>query len=98
MRNRHLTLTALAACSLLATQANARPRVAPAVTAKLPVPQPPVLATTARADLNLPVAARGLTTSTAAPGGSLLVLADGIVAHAHAAQVLPPAPGVQYER
>jgi hypothetical protein len=43
-----------------------------------------------------PAAARDLQRVTAA--GSVIVLADGIVANARMAQVQPPAPGFVYER
>ena len=102
----HLILTGFSACSLLAAQANAQPLVAPAGPAKMAVQQAPALTTTASTALQLPVAARRMasisatnaaTTMVVAAAGSMLVLADGIVAHAHTAQVLPPAAGFEYE-
>ena len=104
----HLILTGFAACSLLAAQANAQTLVAPAAPTKLAVQQAPALAstaTTATTAMKLRVAARGMAstkgpspvTTLVAAAGSMLVLADGIVAHAHTAQVLPPAAGFQYE-
>ncbi|OGA97984.1 MAG: hypothetical protein A3E25_03070 [Burkholderiales bacterium RIFCSPHIGHO2_12_FULL_69_20] len=106
MTARHPILTVVAACSLLASQAGAQPAAAPAgpvATQAMQGPggqrSAPALATTASADLKTPLALRGMatTSTTITAAGSVLVLADGIVANARTAQVQPPAPGFQYE-
>lgn len=54
------------------------------------------LAATARVNAAAPNAVSGRAMFTAA--GSVIVLADGKVAHATLAQIQPPAPGFVYER
>lgn len=45
-----------------------------------------------------PAHATSITTTTVHAAGSVLLLADGIVADAHIAPLAPPAPGFVYER
>lgn len=78
-------------------QATSPPRATPGIPVATPTlaapasaPKPVAVAANARA------ASPSVTRVTAA--GSVIVLADGIVANATIAQILPPAPGFVYER
>lgn len=101
------SLLALPARAQMGSDATPARAVATPLSAGLPAtPQPrsvasPLLAGGAglalKASNTLRVSAVGATTTVHA-AGSVLLLADGIVADARTAQVLPPAPGFQYER
>lgn len=89
-----LSILSLVGAAVLATPAGAQ--TAPASPAAAAPDREPGPTRTAGVDLKTPPAARDLQRVTAA--GSVIVLADGIVANARIAQVLPPAPGFVYER
>lgn len=89
-----LSILSLVGCAVLATPAAAQP--APTSSAAAAPAREPAPTRTAGVDLKAPVAARELQRYTAA--GSVILLADGIVAHARIAPVQPPAPGFVYER
>lgn len=91
----------IAGCALLATQVFAQStpaaQVAPKAVAK-PAAKPaskPTQFTTADAG---PRASEQTRASTFTAAGSVIVLADGIVANATMAQIQPPADGFAYER
>ncbi len=98
-----LTLTLIAGCATLAAPAfaqSALPQVSAAATA-MPkpaagAPRAAAVVAAASADGRAPVRTPGSTSFTAA--GSVIILADGIVANATNAQILPPAPGFAYDR
>ena len=91
-----LSILSLVGCAVLAAPAVAQ--TAPAPSAAAAPAREPAPTRTAGVDLKgtAPAAARDLQRVTAA--GSVIVLADGIVANARMAQVQPPAPGFVYER
>ena len=93
MKNCLLTLTFVAGCFASATPALAQ--------AALPqgkdAPKDVVAVTAAGSDAR-PARARAPGTTSINAAASVIVLADGIVANAATAQILPPAPGFVYER
>lgn len=105
MKNCLLTLTLIAGCVASATPAFAQsaPSAQPqghAIATTAPraaagAPKAVAAVTAASADARGPERAAGATRFTAA--GSVVVLADGIVANASNAQILPPAPGFAYD-
>jgi hypothetical protein len=97
VKRRLAPLTLIAACALVATHASAQSpapqtrKAAPAAqTVKAAAKAPKTLTAAAPASVVAPV------TVTAA--GSVILLADGIVANAATAQIAPPAEGFVYER
>lgn len=92
-------LTLISSCALVAVPAFAQPSAQPSSTAETaPVKAP------ASAPKPLTVAAANVTAATLASAttftaaGSVIILADGIVANASMAQIQSPAPGFVYER
>ena len=88
-----LSILSLVGCAVLAAPAAAQP--APASPAAAAPAREPAPTRTAGVDVKAPAAARDVQRVVAA--GSVIVLADGIVADARIAQVQPPAPGFVYE-
>jgi hypothetical protein len=91
-------LTLMAACALVATQASAQsptPQTRKAAPAAKTVKAPPKAQKTITAAAPAHATAATVTVSAAA---SVILLADGIVANAATAQILPPAEGFVYER
>jgi hypothetical protein len=91
-------LTLIAGGAMLASHAYAQPAAqpadAPATTTLKASPSAPSSSTvTTNVAANLAANAR-----TVNAAGSILILADGIVAGASMAQIHPPAPGFVYER
>jgi hypothetical protein len=93
-------LTLISSCALVATHASAQssatnPTTAAATTAAdaATPPAPKTLTAAANAKTVAPAAATKVTAA-----GSVIMLADGIVANARIAQIQPPAPGFVYER
>ncbi|MBL8344564.1 MAG: hypothetical protein JNN03_03915 [Rubrivivax sp.] len=99
-------LTLISSCALMSTlvsapafaQATSPPRATPGIQAATPT-----LAAPASAPKPVAVAANARVASPASvtrvtAAGSVIILADGIVANATIAQILPPAPGFVYER
>ena len=104
MTTRFLPLTVIAALAMPAFAQTALPQGSASTTAAPGVPTgaatgaPKTVAvvTAGKADGRAPARAPGATSIAAA--GSVIVLADGIVANATIAQILPPAPGFVYDR
>jgi hypothetical protein len=97
LKRRLAPLTLIAASALFATQASAQ---SPAPQTRKAAPAPKAVSATAKAPKTLTAAAAS---NAAAPvtitaAGSVIVLADGIVANAVTAQIAPPAEGFVYER
>lgn len=91
-------LTLMSSCALLAMPAVAQHAEQPRRTAETTPAKAPASATPA---FTVAAAAKTTTsaaTATVAAAGSVLILADGIVANATLAQIQPPAPGFVYER
>lgn len=95
-------LSLCACCALLAAPALAQTATRPGVVAGPTIQAAPAAGPAARVPVQT-VAASGRIGVSAAPttvqaAGSVIVLADGIVANATMAQIAPPAPGFEYER
>ncbi|MBK9133137.1 MAG: hypothetical protein IPM15_01925 [Betaproteobacteria bacterium] len=91
MKSRIAQIVLIPSFGLLAAQAFAQAS-APAAPAVKPAATPAVQ-TAAATVKPVAVAATRITAA-----GNVLILADGIVANATTAQVMPPAPGFVYER
>lgn len=98
-------LILLALCTMLAVSAQAQPAAVATDRAAAPAWQTPAtsradhaVASTATADLRHATAAAVPSRTSFTTAGSVVVLADGIVADARLAPVPPPAAGFQYER
>jgi hypothetical protein len=100
-------LTLVASGAVLASHAFAQSSAEPADAARMPALKAPASApsmpvVTANAGTKVAVNARSVmptaVTSTVLAAGSVLLLADGIVANAALAQIQPPAIGFVYER
>ena len=93
----------IAGCAALALPTAAQPvtpqgqvATVPAPTATAAAPKAVAVVTAAGSDARAAARTPGTTRVTAA--GSVIILADGIVANAAFAQVLPPTHGFAYER
>jgi hypothetical protein len=89
----------IACCAVMAThafaQSSAQPRNAAAASGKAPADAPKTQTAAASAKAAKPTVAAAAAVTAA---GSVIVLADGIVANAALAQFQPPADGFVYER
>ena len=100
MKRRLAPLTLIAACALVAAQTSAQ---SPASPTRKAAPAAKTVKAPAKTSKTLTAAAPAHAAAAAAPvtvtaAGSVILLADGIVANAATAQIAAPAEGFVYER